>query len=881
MALHHLPIQRKLVGFIFLTTLVVVLGTNLALFVYESRSSAKATIQSLKTMSDIIAANSTAAMIYDDPKLAQENLSALRAEPNVTAAALFDKSGRIYAVYPADLPRASLPTSIKPDGYRFTIRELVLYREVAQGGNRVGTLYLRSDLVAMYRRLGVYAYVLVGVLVGAAILSYLLSTFLQRQISRPILDLAEAARKVTQDKDYSVRARQYRRGDELGFVTEAFNGMLEQIQLNHAILGESEERFRVVADSAPVLIWILGTDRRATWFNRHWLNFTGRTLEEEVGEGWMDGLHPDDRKAFLEAFTEAFGLREYFRLECRMRRHDGQYRWLLSQGAPRHQGGEFAGFIGSCVDITANKLAEESVRLSEFQLRLVTDHASVFLCQIDTEHRFRYVNRAYASRYGLEPKDVIDRPLSDVLGRGAYEVIRPNLDAAFAGARQDFEAELPYDALGRRWIHAVYEPQKSESGSVVGIVAVLSDVTGRRLAAMELERARDEALGASRAKDDFLAALSHELRTPLSPVLLLATDAAANRDLPQPVRDDFETVRKNIELEARLIDDLLDLTRITKGKMALEQQAVDIHVVIRDAIATIHEDLQAKRIELVMDLAGGRPIVKGDPVRLQQVFWNVLKNAVKFTPLGGRITIVTTLSAKRDAFVTKVSDTGIGILPTDLDVIFDAFAQGEPVEGTGLHRFGGLGLGLAISRKLVELHAGRITAASEGRNKGSTFTVEIPLWVAARAGADSRSGLQGTVGRPAEAPVAVAQGARRAILLVEDHAPTRLALERLLSRRNFRVIAAGTVAEALAAAAKEKFDLVISDIGLPDGNGYDLMAELEETHHLKGIALTGYGVDAEGAKERGSGFVVRLLKPVSIQALDAAIASCAPELAKS
>ena len=204
--------------------------------------------------------------------------------------------------------------------------------------------------------------------------------------------------------------------------------------------------------------------------------------------------------------------------------------------------------------------------------------------------------------------------------------------------------ELPYSTLGKRWIHAVYEPQGAMEGQVACVVAVLSDMTDRHMAAQDLERARDEALSASRAKDDFLAALSHELRTPLSPVLLLATDAASNPDLTPEVRDDFETVRKNVELEARLIDDLLDLTRITKGKMVLEQHPVDLHVIITDAIATIQEELGARRIDLSVDLAGGHPIAKGDAVRLQQVFWNVLKNAAKFTPQGGRITLTTAVS---------------------------------------------------------------------------------------------------------------------------------------------------------------------------------------------------------------------------------------------
>jgi PAS domain S-box-containing protein len=880
MPLRHLPIQRKLVGFIFLITLTVLLGSNLALFVYESRISKQTTTQSLKTLADIIASNSTAALIYDDPQLAEEIISGLRAEPDVRAAALFDKQGRIYASYPSELPFSAFPKTPQPDGARFSFRELILFQPVIQGNNRVGTLYLRSDLGGMYRRLRVYFSVLIGVLLGSVLLAFFLSNFLQRQISQPIINLAETAKMVSEEKDYSVRAEK-RSGDELGFVTEAFNSMLEQIQLNHAALGESEERFRVVADSAPVLIWIAGPDMLATWFNKYWLDFVGRTMAQEVGEGWIENLHSEDRSHSREIYAAALGQRQYFRLECRLRRSDGSYRWLLNQGTPRYQGDDFVGFIGSCVDINDNKEAEAIVRLSELQMRLITDNASVFLCQIDREHRFKFVNRAYARRFGMEPTEVVGRHVADILGVEAYEMVRGKIDMALTGIRQEYELELPYATLGVKWTHAIYEPEIGEGGEVEGIVSVLTDVTERRQVAKDLERARDEAVNASRAKDDFLAALSHELRTPLNPVLLLATAAVNDHGLSPEVRADFDTVRKNVELEARLIDDLLDLTRITNGKMVMEQLPVDIHDVMRDSLATIQNELASRRIELVLNFSPGSPKVRGDAVRLQQVFWNVFKNAVKFTPEEGKVSIVTAVSRERETVSIKVSDTGIGMSSGELEHIFEAFSQGDHAKGIGSHRFGGLGLGLAISRKVIELHSGRISAASGGRNLGSIFSIDLPLMLSvdegmgrASAPPDANSGLTA-------APAIELAGSRRSILLIEDHSPTRLALSRLLQRRNYRVLSGASIEEARAIVEREKIDFVISDIGLPDGSGYDLMSELEERFHLKGIALTGYGMESDIARSRATGFVVHLTKPVSMQALDAAIAALTPEVMQS
>jgi PAS domain S-box-containing protein len=880
MPLRHLPIQRKLVGFIFLTTLTALLGGNLLLFVYESRRSEQTTTHSLETMGEIIASNSTAALAFDDPKLGEEIISGLRAEPDVSAAALFDKEGRLFAVYPANLPAALFPQSPLHDGTIFSLRTLVLYKPVIQGGNRVGTLYIKSDLGGMYRRMRVYSAVLVGILMGAAILAFFLSNFLQRQISQPILNLAETARIVSEQRDYSVRAEK-QSGDELGFVTDAFNSMLEQIQLNHAALGESEERFRVVADSAPVLIWITDTGMVATWFNRYWLNFVGKRLAQEVGQGWIDNLHPEDRDHCLKIYAAAYEQRQYFRVECRLLRSDGTYRWLLNQGTPRYQGGEFVGFIGSAVDITDNKEAEEAVRSSELQMRLVTDHASVFLCQIDQSHRFRYVNRSYSRRYGLEPPAIIGKHLSEVLGQGAYELIRERLSLALSGERQEYEAEIPYSTLGKRWIHAVYEPERRDDGSIGAIVTVLTDITERRLAAQELERARDKAIQASRAKDDFLAALSHELRTPLNPVLLIATDAVNNPDLTEEARNDFETIRKNVELEARLIEDLLDLTRITNGKMRLERQSIEVHAVIRDALTTVRGDLESKHIEFVLALADEKAVVRADPVRLQQVFWNVVKNAVKFTPENGKITVTTRLAHDSKTFVMEVTDTGIGLSAEEMVHVFEAFSQGDHAKGAGSHRFGGLGLGLAISRKLIELHAGRIYVQSEGRNRGCTFYIELPLFASLDLGQGASDKGLGRQDAHISGAASDGSSSNRTILLIEDHAPTRVALERLLMRRSFRVLAGASIADANRIIAKDRIDILISDIGLPDGSGYDLMADFKKRFQMKGIALSGFGMDGDVALSHATGFDVHLTKPVSITALDAAIATIDPGVLQS
>jgi PAS domain S-box-containing protein len=404
------------------------------------------------------------------------------------------------------------------------------------------------------------------------------------------------------------------------------------------------------------------------------------------------------------------------------------------------------------------------------------------------------------------------------------------------------------------------------------ILTSSTDITARKAAEERMAEARDVAERANVSKDMFLAALSHELRTPLSPVLLLSGEAAENPAIPDATREIFATIVKNVKLEARLIDDLLDVTRITHGKLALDLTVVDVHVVLLDAIETVQAEIEDKNIEVTQNFAKERVLMHGDPIRLQQIFWNVLRNAVKFSTIGARIVIETRVLPSNIIDI-RITDTGIGMTQEELLRLFEAFAQGDHAHGGGSHRFGGLGLGLSISRLLAELHSGTIRAESAGLDKGATFIIELPLSTEAslsehpmllrQAASSSNSGERDS------------KLACQRILLVEDHEPTRVALTHLLTRRNHEVVPVGTIAEAKAAASAAPFDLLISDLGLPDGSGLDLMAGLRARFSLAGIALTGYGRDEDVARSREVGFATHLTKPISIQALESAIASVA------
>ena len=750
MRFRDLPIKRKLVGIIVLTSLSVLGLASLALLTYELYSYREMTRRHLATVAEIIAANSTAVLIYDDEKLAAEILSGLRAERVVNSAALFDKDGRVYVSFPQDVEAPAQPG---PDGIVFRGREVTVFQPVVEGENRVGTLYVHGDLAEVYTRVGVYGLVLLGLIVCSGVVALFLSNWFQRLISQPVLDLAHTARVVSENKDYSVRAVKLS-NDEIGGFTEAFNSMLNQIQASHSALRASEERLSAVFQQAGAGIAQTDLGGRFVMVNDRYCEILGRPREKVLELRMQDVIHPADL---------------------------GHHQFLMD----------------NCARDGASFVAE-----------------------------MRY-----------------DRP------QGGFVWVRNSV--AFI---------------------------RNAQGVVESALAVTEDITSSKRTEKELERARDEALAASRAKDDFLAALSHELRTPLNPVLLLASEAAEDATLTENVRADFATIRKNVELEARLIDDLLDLTRITRGKLLLDLRSHSVHTILRDALATVRGELDAKKIVPAIQFAEGNPVVLGDSVRLQQIFWNVLKNAVKFTPDYGEITVKTRLIGLGSHLRIEIADTGIGLEPAEIERIFDAFSQGDHAGPTGSHRFGGVGLGLAISRMLVELHHGSISASSEGRGRGAKFTIELPL-----LRAESRSPIEtGPAAEPGpESPAAPQlQVLRGRVLLVEDHAPTRSTLQQLLMRRRYEVVAAGSVGEARELMERERVDFVISDIGLPDGNAYELMEELRAKHGLTGIALTGYGMESDIARSHAAGFAIHLTKPLRVQLLDEALAKIAAHMVR-
>ncbi|HEU0276047.1 MAG TPA: ATP-binding protein [Candidatus Udaeobacter sp.] len=402
-----------------------------------------------------------------------------------------------------------------------------------------------------------------------------------------------------------------------------------------------------------------------------------------------------------------------------------------------------------------------------------------------------------------------------------------------------FQAEIILTAL------------RDSSGDLRGYSKVTRDITDQ-IRSREIEAEKIAAEKASKAKDDFLAALSHELRTPLTPALAAANYLADNASkLPREFAEDLEIIKRNVRLQARLIDDLLDLTRIARGKLQLHFEPVDANAVVRDAIEIANSAILSKNLKVSTELRAEKRYINADSIRLQQIFWNLINNAVKFTSPGGQIAI-RTYNDDAGHFGFEITDNGIGIERERLVSIFTPFEQADPSVS---RQFGGLGLGLAISKRLVDLHHGRIEAESRGRSFGATFRIMLETIP------DEDGEALTETASPKRAPKQLR------ILLVEDHRDTRHTLSRLLTHFGHQTSVADSTRRAVEMMASKQFDLVLCDIGLPDGSGYDVIAKAKARGPIKAVAITGFGTDEDIRRSKEAGFDFHLVKPLDFQEL--------------
>jgi PAS domain S-box-containing protein len=477
----------------------------------------------------------------------------------------------------------------------------------------------------------------------------------------------------------------------------------------------------------------------------------------------------------------------------------------------------------------------------------------------DEEGRINFMNRVAENVTGWTFAEARSRPAGEIfhiLNEQSREPVASPVekvmrDGAVVGlanhtllVRKD-GSEVPIDDSGA--------PIRDEDGKLRGVVLVFRDFSEHRRNEKDLRTAKEEAETANKAKDRFLAMLSHELRTPLTPVLATLNLWEASEDIPPILQDDVQMLRRSVELEARIIDDLLDLTRVARGMLSFSPENTDVHGLIEFLMGISQSELQEKQLKLVLRLEAKQHHIHTDAARLQQVLWNILRNAIKFTDSKGEITLAT-FNSEDGKISIAVSDTGIGMTRETISRLFRPFEQADSTRSS---RYGGLGLGMAISSALVELLDGTLVAQSAGLGRGSIFTVTF----ATTEPVDHvRSGEV----------VAPVRGKTR-LLLIEDHADTARALTRLLESRGYEIHSANSVAAGLKAVQEQKFDLFLCDLGLPDGTGFDFIAKARAIVDTPAIALTGFGMQQDVERAQQAGFAAHLTKPVNLQKLESSI----------
>lgn len=671
----------------------------------------------------------------------------------------------------------------------------------------------------------------------------------------------------------------------------------------------SEQRLQFLAESIPQMVWVAQSNGFTEYYNQRWFDYTGLTLEESQNANGSF-RHSDDHEQFKAAWIKAHSNKEVFEAEQRIRRTDGEYRWHLSRAYPLlDENGEILKWFGSCTDINdwkklyqqAEQNAERTARLQAVTAALSKPLTPVQVAEVIAQQSVAVLHAAAVLVALLTPQrdelEIIhylgaETDIAPEWRRFPLTLATPLTDAVRTG-QPLWEATLEeriarYPHLAENYAQAKYPiwislPLVVEGKSLGGITITfqeLPDFTSEDRALMlsvlqqcaqaiarsqlyEAEqRARSQAEAANRMKDEFLAVLSHELRTPMNPILGWAKLLKQGRLNPTKTAGALEAIERNAKLQVQLIEDLLDVSRILQGKLSLNSCLIDLGSIITAAIETLRLATEAKRIRIHTQLEPNGCHVLGDATRLQQVVWNLLSNAVKFTPEQGEIEILlTTVNAQAQI---QVKDTGKGISAKFLPYVFDAFRQAD---SSTTRMFGGLGLGLAISRHIIELHGGIIEVDSPGEGKGATFTIRLPLLTTL-----ARVKEEGLINNTLDL-----QGIQ--VLVVDDDVDNLELTTFMLEQAGASVIRVSSAQAALQSLRQIKPDILLADIGMPEMDGYMLLRQIRLLEAEQGdspvpaIALTAYAGEVNRQQALAAGFQHHVPKPVEPEDLLKAVLS--------
>ncbi|HEY1403375.1 MAG TPA: GAF domain-containing protein, partial [Pyrinomonadaceae bacterium] len=700
--------------------------------------------------------------------------------------------------------------------------------------------------------------------------------------------------------------------------------LFESAKQERANAEANERYYRFLAEAIPQIIWTARPDGSVDYYSQRWYEYTGTMLEESGDWGWQRVLHPDDVQRCVEHWKHCVETGEIYDIEYRFRRaSDGQYRWHLGRALPLSDAdGQIVKWFGTCTDIDDRKHAEE-------QQRFLAEASAVLVASLDYEETLTALARLIVPRLAdwctvdmLTDDRTIQRlavthqdaakvetawELSRLYPHDLYEtegvskVIRTGQPELYPNIPEELLALVSRDAnhlkiLRQLGLKSSMIIPLIAHNRVLGAITLMAAESDRRFSEADLGFAEDlaqraalavdnarlyrEAQEVNRLKDEFLATLSHELRTPLTAVLGWTRLLGTGQLDGETHKRALETIERNAQSQVQLIDDILDVSRIIRGKLRLDVRPAELAPIIESAVDSVRPAAEAKaiRLQVVLDPQAGR--VSGDPDRLQQIVWNLLSNAIKFTPKEGRVQVL--LARINSHIELTVSDTGQGIEKQFLPYVFDRFRQADP-STTRTH--GGLGLGLAIVRHLVELHGGTVTAESEGAGQGTTFKVSLPLLIVHRSELASNSGEHvvaaehptADVRRPLEFASDL-EGLR--VLLVEDEPDSREMLVVVLKQCRAEVRAVSNAHDALLQVESWRPDVLISDIEMPGEDGYTLIRKVrslppERGGKIPAAALTAYARAEDRMRALLAGFQLHVPKPVEPAELAAVVASLA------
>jgi len=655
-------------------------------------------------------------------------------------------------------------------------------------------------------------------------------------LERPtrISALVSAVRTALRARERQYQIRDHVAGRELS---------LQAAALLAAIVATSDDAIVSKTLDGEILSWNAAAER-----------LFGYTAEEAVGKPIMLIIPPErsHEEATILRRLRAGERVEHF--ETQRRAKDGRLIDISVTVSPvRDANGVIIGASKIARDIGERKRAAETLRATQEHLQVVTDNMAVAVLRCSRDFRYLWVSPGCTAWHGRPASEMVGRKIAEVLGQAAFDTVRPYIDRVLSGERVEFEIQVPYQHIASRWVKAVYVPTHDSTGQIDGWVAVLMDTTNHH----SLEDALREA---DRRKDEFLAVLAHELRNPLAPIrnslhimrLLVRNDPTADSAA--------EMMERQVHHMVRLVDDLMEVSRITRGSIELRKERIDLAGIVRSAVETSRPLIDGARHQLLIAVPTEPLTLEGDPVRLTQVIANLLNNAAKYTNAGGQIRL--TIRREGDDVSISIQDTGVGIAADMLPRVFDPFVQGAR---STIHAQGGLGIGLTLVKRLVELHGGTVEARSEGGGKGSEFVVRLPL--AERAPATD------VIERAGRASPALSS---QRVLVVDDNRDAAESMRLLLEMLGAQVRVAYSGTEALDMLGTWQPAVVLLDIGMPGMDGHEVARRIRGQPELRDvtlIALTGWGQAEERRRSESSGFDYHLIKPADVRTLQTLLVS--------